>query len=307
MKQTILALLMVALVSTPCFAQGTSTLSTELQKALDSAREELDIVGVSAAVITPDESLWLGVSGFSDMRPQKRMKPEMLFHIGSYTKTFITALVLQLIEEDILNFDDTVGEWLTDLPKEPYPWLDNTVTIRQLLKHRSGFSDPMGRSLNLRFIVSILLNPFRIWEPAEILRFVEEPFFPPGEGYQYSNTNYILLGMIIEKAIKSNVAVELRERFFDPLGLENTFLNIAEPVYGELAHMHLIGTTQGLADVTWFPRNALDSSGWTASGMLSTAGDLALWAQALFGGSVLSEESLFRGVLLPKMKSIFGK
>lgn len=93
--------------------------------------------------------------------------------------------------------------------------------------------------------------------------------------------------MIIEKATNSNVALELRNRFFDPLGLENTFMSIEEPLDGELANGHILGI-----DGARYPRGALDSMGWTAAGIFSTAEDLARWAQVLFEGSVLSEDYL---------------
>ena len=118
MKQSILIIVICSLI--PCFgyAQETSTLSTELQEALDRARNDLGIIGISAAVITPDEGLWLGVSGLSDKKTQTPIQPEMLLCIGSITKNFIAALGFQLAEEGVLELDDTVGDWLPDLPEK---------------------------------------------------------------------------------------------------------------------------------------------------------------------------------------------
>jgi D-alanyl-D-alanine carboxypeptidase len=287
MKKTILVVLMVALIATPCLAQETSTLATELQEALDEVREELGIIGISAAVTTPDEGLWLGVSGLSDKKAQTPIQPEMLFCIGSITKNFIATLVLQLAEEGLLDLDDTVGDWLPDLPEKSSRWIDDTVTIRQLLNHTSGVNDFVWRPPNLIAIASVLLAPYKIWEPEDTLRFVRRPYASPGEGFYYSNTNYILLGMIIEKTTNSNIAVELRNRFFDPLGLENTFVGIEEPINGELAHGHL-----GSIDFSGFPRESHISFIWSAAAIYSTAEDIALWTQALFGGNVLNEDSL---------------
>jgi D-alanyl-D-alanine carboxypeptidase len=117
--------------------------------------------------------------------------------------------------------------------------------------------------------------------------------------------NYILLGMIIEKATNSNVALELRNRFFDPLGLENTFMSIEEPLDGELANGHILGI-----DGARYPRGALDSMGWTAAGIFSTAEDLARWAQVLFEGklTLLPSRTPIRKLkllMLPNVSVIF--
>jgi D-alanyl-D-alanine carboxypeptidase len=93
--------------------------------------------------------------------------------------------------------------------------------------------------------------------------------------------------MIIERAINSNVAVEFRNRFFDPLGLENTFMNIEEPLDGEIAHGNILGI-----DFSRVPRGAIDSMGWTAGAIFTTAEDLAMWTEALFKGNLVSENSL---------------
>lgn len=285
MKRSILVVFMIVMVAAPCFAQEISTLSTELQEALDRAREESGIIGMSASAIKVGDGQFLAVSGFSDKNPAEPIQPEMLFCVGSITKTFTATLILQLAEEGVLDLDDTVGEWLPGLPQKSSRWIDDTVTIRQLLNHTSGVSNFWDNLM--WYVIAWVLFPDKILEPEDILTFVQRPYFAPGEGFHYSNTNYILLGMIIEEATNSNIAVELRNRLFDPIGLENTFLEIEEPVYGELAHGHMLGFDQ-----TRFPREARYSSGFTAASILSTAEDIAMWAQALFRGDVLSEDSL---------------
>jgi len=284
MKKFIFIIFVCLLIPCIGYAQETSTLATELQEALDKARKELFLIGASTAVITPNEGLWLGVSGLSQRIPLKKVQPEMLFPMASVTKNFTATLILQLAEEGLLDLDDTVGDWLPDLPEEPSQFIDNTITIRQLLNHYSGiydvFESKPAKIVSRRY-------PNKIWEPEERISFVESPYASPGEGCYYSSTNYILLGMIIEKATNSNIAVELRNRFFDPLGLERTYLRIEEPDIGETVHRYFLGI-----DTAWFPPTSGASFGWTASAIRSTAEDLALWAQALFGGSVIGEAYL---------------
>jgi D-alanyl-D-alanine carboxypeptidase len=291
MKKHILVIAICLVI--PCFgyAQGISTLSDELQEALDKARTELGVIGVSSAVITPDEGLWLGVSGVSDRNPPKNIQPDMLFTIGSITKNFTATLILQLAEEGILDLGDTVGDWLPDLPERSARHIDDNITIRQLLNHTSGLHNFLAKENRMWYIATRWLTPFKIWEPEDTLRFVKRPYSTPGEGVYYSSTNYILLGMIIEKATNSTVAVEFSNRFFDPLGLESTFLEMMEPFSGELAHGHIDFLGFNIDIANW-PREAVVSSGWTSASILSTAEDLAIWAKALFGGSILSANYL---------------
>ena len=301
MKKLIIVL-MIALLGTPCFAQEIATLSVELQEALDVTREEMGIVGISAAVIKPENGLWLGVSGLAQKNPPQNLQTEMLFCTGGVTKNLIAALVLQLAEEGLLSLDDTVGDWLNDLPKRSTRWIDDSITIEHLLRHTSGLNEFLNFPPRLTEIIALLLAPRKIWEPEGTLRFLRRPFFAPGEGYHYSNMNYILLGMIIERATNSNVAVEFRNRFFDPLGLENTFMSIEEPLDGELANGHMLGN-----DFSRIPREAMDSAGWTAFSIFSTAEDIARWAEALFGRRVLSKEYLDKMLELIDVDAVFGE
>lgn len=109
------------------------TLAEQLQAALDDARTSYDLIGVSAAVIVPGQETWAGASGIS--HPGENIRPEMLFGIGSVTKTYIAALTLKLAEEGLLTLDDSLHQWLPGFQN-----IDSTITIRQLLNHTAASS-----------------------------------------------------------------------------------------------------------------------------------------------------------------------
>lgn len=257
----------------------------ELQDVLDDGLRVTHGTGVSAAVHVPGQGTWTGVSGMSDLSTSNSIKPEMLFDIGSVGKTFTAALVLQLAEEDLLSLDDPLHIWLL-----AHPNIESTITIRQLLNHTSGIFDFVE---NDAYWHSVWGDPEKLWEPADVLTLVREPYFSPGQGARYSSTNYILLGMIVERATASTMAEQIRTRFLVPLGFSHTFSIGSEGISGELAHGHFDLDGDGeIDDMASLPRTAIDSSKWAAGSIVSTAEDVARWADALYGERVLSPETM---------------
>jgi D-alanyl-D-alanine carboxypeptidase len=256
----------------------------QLQDVLDNGLKKYNGKGISAAVIVPGYKTWVGVNGVS--HENIPIKADTLFDAGSITKNFVAALTLKLVEQGLLTLDDPLHKWLSD-----YPNIDNTITIRQLLNHTSGLYGLQGRSA----IRPILKDPGRLWTPKEVLTtLVGKPHFPKGKGWQYSNTGYLLLGMIIEKATGSKISTELRNRFWNPLGLDSTFLAIEEVLPANIAHGWIdINGDKALDDFSVFPRTALYSVFKGAGGVYSTPEDLAKWTHALFHeGKVVSKGSL---------------
>jgi len=258
-------------------------LEQRFQRALDRGLRGHPGVGVSAAVIIPGEPLWTGTSGLShDNTP---VSPDMLFAIGSITKNMVAALALRLAGEGVLSLEDSLAEWLPSFPN-----IDGAVTIRQLLNHTSGiyqyFSDQAIWD-------EIERDPSRRWSHEEVLAYVHDPYFRPGEGFRYSNTNYTLLGMIIEKATESGVAAALRERFWGPLGLSNMYFAVEERIPDTIAHVWGSRGHRGRTeDLTFAPRMAHDSIVHPSGGVFSTAEDLARWADALFHGRAINQLQL---------------
>jgi D-alanyl-D-alanine carboxypeptidase len=269
--------------------------AANLQQWLDQITEENNFVGVSAAVVVHGHLVWTGVSGSS--YPGVPITSDMYFDIGSAAKNFVAALVLKLSEEGRLSLEDPIGQWLPT-----FKYVDERVTIRQLLGHTSGI---YNFTANPNFWHTVFAYPSRMWTPEDVLSFIGPADFPPGTSWEYSNTNYTLLGMIARKAAGSSLSAALRSRLLDPVGLTSTFLPPEESLPGTLAHGWFDLNGDGsYDDLSVIDRTSQVSAVWGAGGMISTAADVARWACALFEGKVLSADSLtqmldFREVSLP--------
>ena len=259
------------------------TLAQKFQEALDHSLEFYNGIGISAAVLMPNQDVWVGTSGIS--HDDVPLSVDMLFHIASVTKTFVSACILQLAEEGELTLEDSLYHWLPAIPN-----VDSTITIRQLLNHTSGVFDYY---YNPAYSDSLAADLTRRWMPEEILTLVLEPYFPPGTDYHYSNTNYILLGMIIRDITGNEVSGEIRNRFLDPLGLTQTFFDVEETIPGEVVHGWADVDDDGIVDdVTNYPLTAFYSLEWTAGAMVSTPIDIVRWSTALYDRSVLSAATM---------------
>jgi D-alanyl-D-alanine carboxypeptidase len=134
----------------------------------------------------------------------------------------------------------------------------------------------------------------KVWTPEEVLSYIKEPYFAPGEGYRYSNTNYLLLAMIIEKVTGSKLSTEFKERFWRPLGITNAYLSIQEEIPENQAHVFgdNFNNDGSWQDLTFLPRASHDSIIFGSGGLFMTAEDLARWCHALFEGEVVSQQSM---------------
>jgi D-alanyl-D-alanine carboxypeptidase len=256
-----------------------------LQQALQRGRTNQNMTGASAAVVLPGYGLWLGTSGHS--YGQVPIRPQTRFEFASITKTFVAAAILRLAEEGRLSLEDTVGQWLPALACSN---ISPAITIRQLLGHRSGaynFGDEVP------FQLALLADWSRYWQPEEVFPYVKAPYFPPGEGGEYSNTGYVLLGMIMRSASGTTASAELRRTVLNRAGLRSTFLGAEEDWRGELAHPHLDIDGDGThEDLGGHSQTAILSSFWTSGAVVSTPSDVARFAQQLFEGGLLTTASL---------------
>jgi D-alanyl-D-alanine carboxypeptidase len=261
------------------------------QETIDEQRQRLNIPGISAAVILPDGTTWLGASGKSS--DGQAMDSGMLFGLASVSKTYTAALVVQLAAEGLLSVDDPIGKWIPDLGR-----INRNIPLRLLLNHTSGLYRYQQEP---EFLAAVSAQPERIWKPWEIVQeFQGEPECQPGqcsgESFGESAMDYVLLGMVIEKATGSAVSSQLAGHFFEPLGLENTFL-YPEQVYPieNMAHMwwDINGSGQPV-DVTASigPQAALWSGLWTSGAVHATAEDLARFTKSLFEGKLISPNAL---------------
>ena len=246
--------------------------AADLQEALEEFLDGWVPAGVSAAVLWPDGAFWEGATGLADGVAGVPLGAGDPMVIGSTTKTFTATVVMQLVEEGVLGLDDRVAAYFPDFGLSP------DLTVRHLLGHRSGLwnytMDPgFGLSANS-------LDPEAVVREA----IAQGEMFPPGSHFHYSNTNYTLLGLLIGEATGSPAHAEIRSRILDPLGLDDTFMAWYEdrvvavpPAGGDPATPELTG---------------LGTGAWTAGALASTPEDLVRFGAALFGGAIVSPETL---------------
>jgi D-alanyl-D-alanine carboxypeptidase len=224
--------------------------------------------------------------GIAQAEPRRLVRPTDRFRIGSITKTFVAAVVLQLVDDGRVGLDETVDRWLPGLVPG-----GRRITVRQLLAHRSGLFDYVD---DPKVFAPYAQEPEHAWEPRELVGLaVARPApFRPGQRYAYSSTNYLLLGLIVERASGTSLDEQIRTRIVEPLGLEETSF---EPgiVSGPHIHGHRPPSHQGV--VTGAPRDTSDEAAswaWSAGAMVSTAADVERFFAALLGGQLLAPPQL---------------
>jgi D-alanyl-D-alanine carboxypeptidase len=251
-------------------------LADRLQNTLDSMRTTANIKGVSACVIYPGLGTWNGVSGISHQGVP--ITSDLEFGIASNTKLFTGVLILKLAEENLLQLDDPLHEYLP-----PYNNINPNVTIRQLLNHTSGLDDVTHVP---GYPDSMLTDPNRVFTPQELLTWAGPPLFAPGTDWNYCNTNYLLAGLIAESVTGQSYSQLLRERILNPLQMDSTFLAVYEPILFPVAQPWQAGVNNQS-----IPRTSVNSAAWAAGAMYSTAGEMARWYEALMSGQVINANS----------------
>ncbi len=262
-------------------------LATKLQARLDRWRVNHRAPGVAAAVRLPDGSRWVGTSGTRTTGKQaKPLGPATPFAVASLTKTFMAALILQLREEGELWLGTKLSTWLPDYPKA------NRITVKMLLNHRSGIFDYFAHP---RYEQRVFGRPTHRWRTSEILKLTGPRYCAPGKCYRYSNTNYVLLGMIVRKITGKTAAQHIRQRFLEPLALTDTYFQGQERIGKEPAKGYWATTKgwRGFSDGSRFRPNTSGATVADAAGALvSSVRDISDWQDALLGGEVLKPASL---------------
>lgn len=264
-----------------------AVLGVRLDAELDRLRAKLAIPGVSVTILFPDGSTWSGGSGLADIATRMPVGPTTRFAFASISKTFTSALILQLAGEGRLRLADSAAGLLPALRFV----VDRRITVGMLLDHTSGLADYF---LNPKIDRPLQSRPSTTWTPDLTLGYVGKRVAPPGRAFHYSNTNYFLLGLIAERVTGEPLGSSIRTRLLEPAGLAATWHQIDEPAAAPLAHGYRLRGTK----LTAKPIDLSDGSGIapfrsvvTAAGgagaMAGTSDDLARWARALYGGRVL--------------------
>jgi len=271
----------------------TTALKTELQLKLDEWHKAGSFPGATLAVVLANgESFGLAV-GFSDRKTKTPMRPTDRMLAGSVGKTFAAATALQLIKEGKIGLDDKIEkylgreEWFYRLPNA------KDITVRQLMNHTSGL---VRYEFKEQFTKDLTANPEKVWKPAELVAYLfdEKAPFEAGKGWDYSDTNYIVLGMIIENVTGGKFYDEANRRLLKPLKLSDTIPQdgpkLKGVVQGYAGPNNPFGGTDEMIVNGKFVINPQFE--WTGGGYASTANDLARWAKMLYEGKAFSADLL---------------
>jgi len=265
-------------------AQIDSALSVTLQNSIDNLLLTYQVQGISAAAYIPGQGIWYGSAGVS--HGSVPVDSTMLFSIGSITKTFVAAEILKMVEAGQLSLDDSLYTITS-----PHANFDSTITVRQLLMHRTG----VGDFTNATWQNAMFADPYQTWYfPVAMDSFTATPWFAPGTGYSYCNANYSMLGILIEEQLGDSLHHSLRDSLLTPQNLGNTYMETFEPYPNTIAHnWSAPNFNPALAvDCSATPHQALWTSVEAAGGYFSTPVDLVNWGHALYSGEVLSPASL---------------
>ena len=290
MKATIAILRAMMLGALAACSEGSGYGQDDLQRDLDAIRDR-GAVGVQARV-TLDGEVLVGTGGVADVQTREPVPENGHYRIASTTKTFVATVVLQLVGEDRLSLDDTVEEHLPGVVSGG-GHDGSAITIRDLLQHTSGIYDYNNDEAWNPFNALEIFEERRFYhyQPAELVAVAmrHPPIFEPGTARSYSNTNYVLAGMIIEAVTGNPWAEEVRDRIIEPLGLAQTTIANGP----EMPDPHARGYYQfpdggPLVDVTLLDPSAGDAGG----AIISTPEDVTRFFSALLGGELLAPELL---------------
>ncbi|MFN8075075.1 MAG: serine hydrolase domain-containing protein [Kineosporiaceae bacterium] len=266
-------------------AAGSPALKPITEAKIRAALAPLVAADVPGAVAQVDQGRGpaRAAAGLADTDPREDAVPQAQSRVGSITKSFVATVALQLVGEGRLRLDTPIGDLVPGVPNA------DTITLRMLMNHTSGLfnyteDDP--------FVLTLLTDPTRHWTPAELLAVAasHEPLFAPGTDWHYSNTNFVVVGMILEKVTGKPLETLIADRIVTPLGLRDTYLATTADFTGP--HLHGIIPPGPLGpdpvDTTdWTP-----SWAWAAGALVSTSADLQTFYRALLRGTLLRSREL---------------
>ncbi len=260
-----------------------------LQSLLDAvtASATYQVPGVALAVQEKDGFVWSGASGVANRATGEPITPAHRFRVGSISKTYTAMLILRYAQEGKLSLNDPLSKLMPELKDKLWKFDLTKITVRNLLGHTSGiptytdFADPI--------FTGSYYNPTTVWEPDQVYAVINKysPKFVPGTSWDYSNSNYYLLGMIANKISGSTYEKEIAARLLGPLGLKDTTVPTrGEPLMSGL-YAHGYGNLEGKGMKDF---SVIDPSyPYAAGAVISTVGDLNVWGREIAqGGNILN-------------------
>ena len=273
------------LVASNAAAADPTALQMDLDASLAHGRETAGAPAATGAVMRCGQLLWSGAAGVMDVNSGRPATTATEFALASSTKPITATLVLNLVQRGKLSLKTKLSRFYPTLPKA------KTITVRMLLDHTSGLNDYFD-SAHLNQV--IVQHPDHHWTRAEVLKAVKRTLFKPGTRFSYSNSNYVVLGGIVEKVTKGTVERAFRKRIVEPAGLTHSTFTYRPEQSDLFAHPYTRGSGGlhdefvagvGLPSDFWGPV-------WTDGGLASTAEDLARFGDGLFEGKLLNAKTL---------------
>lgn len=279
---------------TSCSNQtGKEKLYVDVQKKLDSITLSRVVPGVTLSVRFGDNTELSWASGYADVEGKIVMKPTDIMFSGSVGKTYVAAVVLKLYEKNLINLKARAIDYLKDetwFLKVPNA---KDITVEMLLNHTAGIPEYVYHK---EVWAQLKENPDKVWSVEERLSYVfgSKPSNAPGEGWEYADSHYLVLGLIIEKVTGKSYYDVLDELIIKPCNLLNTFPSDEREING----LVVAGYTN-LTEVFFLPKKVLSDGKyafnpqmeWTGGGLVTNVSDLTKWAQQLYGGDVLKTET----------------
>ncbi|MFJ7589303.1 serine hydrolase domain-containing protein [Streptomyces sp. NPDC097617] len=259
------------------FRRITPVVAAQLDAAVQKVMREAQVPGVTVGLWAPGKGSYVRSFGVADKATGAPMKPDLHVRIGSETKTFTVTALLQLVDQGKVALDDHIGDYITGVPN------GDRITLRQLAGMRSGL---FNYSMDGDFITRLEEHPDQPMSPRQLLdySFRHPVMFEPGAQFYYSNTNLILLGLVVEKITGRPLHEVIDEGVVGPAGLRSTVFPTNAAIAAPYAHGYTDQTASGkVEDSThWNP-----SWGWAAGAMISDLQDLRSWARTLAVGTLL--------------------
>ncbi|MFD3930296.1 serine hydrolase domain-containing protein [Streptomyces sp. NPDC058614] len=265
-----------------CPADGLGPeLTARLDKAIEDVRQEAGIPGVVVGLWMPGKGNYVRATGVADKATGEPMTTGPFFRIGSETKTFTVTALLKLLDDHRIRLDDPISKYIHGVPG------GRRITLRHLAEMRSGL---FPYSADPGFVQDLLSDPGRSFTPQELLAYgyKHKNTFKPGAQFQYSNSNYVLLGLVIEKVSGHRFVDFLDREVLRPARLHDTLF----PEGAEFPDPHPRGyTNQTLSGKVEDSTDWNPSWGWAAGAMISNLHDLRRWARIVATGTLLSPET----------------
>lgn len=257
----------------------------EIQKILDQSINEQKIPGLQCVIRLPDSSIWAFHSGTLDFDREIKLSDDHILRIGSITKIYTAVLILKAVEEDKIELSDSLAKWYPNIAHS------NIITIAELLNHTSGLREILESfSAKMKSIF-----PHKNWKKDELLKIIskQKPYFEPGTDFHYSNSNYIVLGCILEQIYKKSIQGLIEDKFIDHLNLKFTSMLPTEIIPENL----IIGYDRDLLPWPGLYKHKTDNTAWSSlafssGAMASTAQELVIYINNVFDGNLVSVNSL---------------